>query len=226
VPFYSFQQTQLVYAATGQTQTISTTGTLYWNNNGTLVTWSAQAVPTFGIGQMVYNAPYGSAAYCYFDYQSYGTLQNPATLIFGNYANSSQVGIPWMNTTTSGSIQEYLTATNFIYPVLSNGTGFVSPYVLDANNNNTFDLADTFCKPTSFQIISAGVDGAFGPLVATNMTNNTQGKLYPSGLNTNYAGTLGNNGISYDSPPPVGGSADDDNVTNFCQKNTLEADKP
>ena len=24
---------------------------------------------------MVYNAPYGNAAYCYFDYQSYGTLR-------------------------------------------------------------------------------------------------------------------------------------------------------
>ena len=36
------------------------------------------------------------------------------------------------------------------------GTGYVTPYVLDVNNNNTFDTADTFCKPTSFQIISAG----------------------------------------------------------------------
>ena len=29
---------------------------------------------------MIYNAPYGNAAYCYFDYQSYGTSQHSAVV--------------------------------------------------------------------------------------------------------------------------------------------------
>ena len=92
---------------------------------------------------------------------------------------------------------------------LYNGTGNVMPYVFDVNNSGTLNAGDTFCKPASFQIISAGQDGAFGTIHHSDQ----YGRLYPTGIN-------------YDLPPPNGGNGDDDNVTNFCEKSSLDAAKP
>jgi prepilin-type N-terminal cleavage/methylation domain-containing protein len=238
-PFFTFEQTRLVLAAAdsnssaalGAAGTISQTGTMFpvgaaIGGSGATVD-SVSPGATYGIGQLMYNAPYGNTAYCYLDYQSYGTLYNSgATNAYGGIAGSAAANYGTLCAVTGGgTVEQFLgsSANSFTYPGLSNGTGYVIPYVLDTNNNNTFDAADTFCKPTSFQIISAGQDGAFG---TTLSPVGFQGKLYPGGLNAHQAGTVGNNGFSYDSPPPNGGNADDDNVTNFCEKNTLEGAKP
>ena len=129
----------------------------------------------------------------------------------------------------STATAELLASTVAAIPAISTGTGFVMPYVLDVNGNNYFDTADTFCKPTSFQIISAGQDGAFGETAyhpfATHYAA-VQGRLYPGGINTNTHLTYNSTGISYDPPPPNGGSADDDNITNFCERNNLGSAKP
>ncbi len=171
-PFFTFDQTRLVLAETnpsmgttaGNAGAVSVTGTMcpLGTAAGTAPSvWNyAAATPTYGIGQLVYNAPYGNAAYCYFDYQSYGTLYNTSTGSLGIPATSGQIGI--INATTTAATEE-LTASTTVSAIISTGTGYVTPYVLDVNNNNTFDPADTFCKPTSFQIISAGQDGAFAP---------------------------------------------------------------
>jgi hypothetical protein len=219
--FFSFNQTQLMAwtpfaSPTGSLVAAvpSSTGTLYIPNPSAPGTIAASTIPSYGIGQMVYNAPYGNAAYCYFDYQSYGVLVNAATGVLGGaaYNNGSNppagAGIVYANTGSGGTLPvEYL---NGQLPSLGlyNGTGNAMPYIFDVNNSGTLNVGDTFCKPTSFQIISAGQDGCFGQI-----TTPTYGRLYPTGYN-------------YDVPPPTGGSGDDDNVTNFCEKNTLESAKP
>ena len=60
-----------------------------------------------------------------------------------------------MHLVTSGSSVTGISLTT----ALSNGTGLVSPYFGDANNNGIIDNGELFCKPQSFQIISAGQDG-------------------------------------------------------------------
>ena len=118
--------------------------------------------------------------------------------------------------TVSSPTAQYLNTTTYAQVMLSNGAGYAMPYLLDTNNSGAFNVGDTFCKPTSFQIISAGLDGSFGTMVAPSQTasgNQAFGRLYPTGFN-------------YDTPPPSGGSADDDNVTNFCERSTLDAAKP
>ncbi len=85
-------------------------------------------------------------------------------------------------------------------------SGEAQPYALDANNNGVVDVApgaDTWANADSFQIISAGQDGNFGAAVAT-----ASPKLFPRGTNYDTAG------------------ADDDNVTNFNDKASLEDAKP
>ena len=104
-PFFTFDQTRLVQAETnsnmgttaGNAGAVSITGTVCpvgtpSRHAPNQYTYQA-ATPTYGIGQLVYNAPYGNAAYCYFDYQSYGTLQNPQTGNIGYPANINQPGI-------------------------------------------------------------------------------------------------------------------------------------
>lgn len=175
-------------------------------------------MPSYGLGQLVYNAPYGNAAYCYFDYQSYGytTPQGLAPINTGTAPpsvflapNSTGNNPPYgvIFATSSTTTNEVLNGV-VIQPQLSTGTGYVMPYIFDTGNTGAFAINDTFCKPTSFQIISAGQDGSFGTAIPP-----TNGRLYPTGFN-------------YDPPPTVGGSADDDNVTNFCEKSNLEAAKP
>ncbi len=180
---------------------------------------------------MIYNAPYGNAAYSYFDSQSYGQLTyipmsgtpvvgTAAPLASGGGTNPNGYGgVVWA--TAIGLFAEYPNATSYAPSYqLSNGTGYVMPYVFDVNNSGTFNVGDTFCKPSSFQIISAGQDGSFGTIVqpGTVSINGIEpaaiaSRLYPTGLN-------------YDPPPTAGGSGDDDNITNFCEKSSLDAAKP
>ena len=85
-------------------------------------------------------------------------------------------------------------------------SGAVTPYAVDSNNNGTYDSAtETWANPDSFQIISAGQDATFG--VAATSPPSTP-KLYPTGT-------------GYD---PDG--ADNDNLTNFCDRSSLEAARP
>ncbi|HTU24075.1 MAG TPA: prepilin-type N-terminal cleavage/methylation domain-containing protein [Pirellulales bacterium] len=214
--FYTFNPTQLIDVATGATA-MPTTPAIF----GTPV------------GRMVYNAPYGNAAYCYFDYQSYGQLMwadggSPPNWYVGYSAPQAAVGsspgyggIAFASTTaTTSQNPVWLSGSRYTWLQLFNGTGYVMPYVFDTNNLGILGynqgVQDTFCKPTSFQIISAGQDGCFGTLgSASGLTVNSpyNGRLYPTGYN-------------YDLPPTAGGSGDDDNVTNFCEKSTLDAARP
>ena len=205
--FFSFDQTRLLDYSTGLPITTPIAGV----QTGT------------PYGNMIYNAPYGNAAYCYFDSHSYGTLMYPTSATTFNVGSAAPLaafgspptyaGIAFASTTSASTNPEWLTATGATpsyaaYVQIFNGTGYVMPYAFDLNNSGSFNVGDTFCKPTSFQIISAGQDGCFGTIAQP-----TQGRLYPTGYN-------------YDVPPPGGGSGDDDNVTNFCEKNTLESAKP
>lgn len=76
---------------------------------------------------------------------------------------------------------------------------------MDANGNGTFDTGEDFVNADSFQVISAGLDEAFG--VTTGAAVSIK-RLYPTG--TNYEP----------------GGADDDNVANFCTKARLGDAKP
>jgi prepilin-type N-terminal cleavage/methylation domain-containing protein len=219
-PFFSFNQTQLLAwtpaaSATGSLVPAvpSSTGTLYIPNPTAPGTIAASTVPSYGIGQMVYNAPYGNAAYCYFDLSSYGALNNTVggTWPVGQAAPNNLTngpGVVYANSGASGSLPIEDINGLLVTLGLYNGTGNVMPYIFDVNNSGTLNVGDTFCKPSSFQIISAGQDGSFGQI-----TTPSNGRLYPTGYN-------------YDAPPPAGGSGDDDNVTNFCEKNALESAKP
>jgi prepilin-type N-terminal cleavage/methylation domain-containing protein len=132
-------------------------------------------------GFYTYYAPYGSTPYVYFSSSDYYSTY-PA-------AGNQLLANPRTYTTPSA--------------------GIVAPYVLDVDNNAQIDGPapnpspngpDTFAKPNSFQIISAGQDGQFGAGTST--------RLFPTG-------------VGYDST-----GADDDNVTNFNEKNNLGDAKP
>jgi prepilin-type N-terminal cleavage/methylation domain-containing protein len=214
--FFSFFQTQLMAWQAGATSlspaTVSPTGTAY--QYGGTTRYDSLSPPSYGIGQMVYNAPYGNAAYCYFDNQSYGQPISSSTSVYGDVAGASNTGTTYaiFGTTSASLPQELIGSSAAAVPAgLYNGTGIVMPYLFDANGNGVFDSTESFCKPTSFQIISAGQDGAFGTVSLP--ASGHQGRLYPTGLN-------------YDVPPPAGGSGDDDNLTNFCEKSSLESAKP
>ena len=187
--FFQFDTTRLVYSNTIKGTSIGTVAVL-------------STSPMAPVGNLMYNAPYGNAAYAYFDYTSYGTVPTNGLGTAGNYSStvSNTVG-PIYAPCTSGSSVTGISLTT----ALSNGTGLVSPYFGDANNNGIIDNGELFCKPQSFQIISAGQDGLFGP--ATSPTG-TYFSLYPIG-------------VGYDSA-----GADNDNITNFCEKNNLDAAKP
>lgn len=81
--------------------------------------------------------------------------------------------------------------------------GIAVPYALDVNGNRTLDLnGDTWANPDSFQIISAGQDGHVGDLITPEPAT----KLFPAGLKYT--------------------TEDNDNVTNFNDKSSLEDARP
>lgn len=76
--------------------------------------------------------------------------------------------------------------------------------MLDVNNTGTYGVPpDTFCNPTTFQIISAGQDGLFGYNASTHPTTF---RVYP------YGG-------GYDTT--VNPSSENDNVSNFSGSSSL-----
>lgn len=86
--------------------------------------------------------------------------------------------------------------------VTNSPNGYAQPYALDVDNSGTVVLGtDSWANADSFQIISAGQDGHFGAMLAS-----TTPKLFPRGLN--YA------------------TEDNDNVTNFSDKASLEDARP
>jgi Tfp pilus assembly protein PilE len=183
-PFFTFDPTRLIDSST-----------------------SAAAIPgTTPIGRMVYNAPYGSTAYAYFDYQSYGSL--PTTSTASCSPVTTTVG-PMFASTGTGTTSVTGTSTQTL---LTNGTGFVVPYFADVNGNGTIDLGESYCKPNSFQVISAGQDGAFGSsttgLGSPTVPSGETYRLFPIGVGYDPAGT------------------DGDNLTNFNEKSSLDAAKP
>ena len=97
-PFFSFNQQQMVtaYPITGTGTPAGTAGAIVEHGHALHAKpddWFdvlGSTLGLYGTGQMVYNAPYGNAAYCYFDYQSYGTLAQPTNLaIVGLVASNS-----------------------------------------------------------------------------------------------------------------------------------------
>ena len=99
-PIFSFNQQQMVTAypitgtgtPAGTAGAIASTGTLYMPSptTGSMVLGSTLGL--YGTGQLVYNAPYGNTAYCYFDYQSYGTLAQPTNLAIVGLVASNSAG--------------------------------------------------------------------------------------------------------------------------------------
>ncbi len=183
-PFFSFDTTRLVYSNTIKGTSIGTVATL---------------TSTSPAGNLMYNAPYGNTAYAYFDSTCYGSTMTNTTSIAYTVLSS---GVPEYLSTTSQSNNLLGTNTSFM---LSNGTGYISPYFADANNNGMIDAGENFAKSSSFQIISAGQDGSFGTTLLAKAPNF---RLYPIG-------------VGYDAS-----GADNDNITNFCEKNNLDAAKP
>ncbi len=87
------------------------------------------------------------------------------------------------------------------------------PYFADVNGNGTIELGETFCKPQSFQIISAGQDGqVFGTstsgLGSATVPSGETYRLFPIGVGYDPAGT------------------DNDNLTNFNERASLDAARP
>lgn len=183
---FSFDQTRLIDVNTNQPALFA----------GTLASTPLPTLP----GAAVYNAPYGSAAYAYLDYQSYGITPTAAQ----TYSTITTTGPVFMS--TAANTNSLLgTSTSM---ALTNGNGYLTPYFGDNNNNGTIDLGEQFLKPQGFQLISAGQDGTFG---TTQNTGTVSYKFFRL-----FAG-----GVGYD---PA--SSDDDNVTNFTEKNCLDAAKP
>jgi prepilin-type N-terminal cleavage/methylation domain-containing protein len=177
-PFFTFDLTRLVVGSTGQVATLTSTS---------------------GVGGLVYNAPYGNTAFAYFDSGVYGEAPTAA----GAYNSvSGTVGPVWAGIPAATNS---LTGQSNLPFILSNGTGYCSPYFADANSDGTIEVGETFAKPQSFQIISAGQDGAFGPLTTPNAT---YFRLFPTGVGYDASGN------------------DDDNLTNLTDKNSLAAAKP
>jgi prepilin-type N-terminal cleavage/methylation domain-containing protein len=163
----------------------------------------AKLTPTSGLANLIYNAPYGNAAYAYFDYQSYGSLTGSTSYT----SNTSLKGAMFVTPSTAALP---IPANVMISPlriaaILSNGTGYAVPYLTDSNGNGQIDTNEGFANPKSFQILAAGQDGAFGTLIPAAGANY---RLFPTG-------------VGYD---PLG--ADNDNVANLDAKSTLEASKP
>lgn len=136
----------------------------------------------------VYTPINQTSPYVYFDSSVYGSLSGTFSSTAGGGAYSVSAGTPdpseyWV-TNTDGS-----------------AGGVATPYVLDVNNNGAFATPpDTFCNPTTFQIISAGQDNQFG--FSTSSPPSTW-RLFPTG--TGYD-TSGN---------------ELDNITNFNARSTL-----
>jgi prepilin-type N-terminal cleavage/methylation domain-containing protein len=163
----------------------------------------ATLTPSSGIGTLIYNAPYGNAAYAYFDYQSYGSLTGSTSYT----SNAGSLGPMYVTPSTAAlpiSLNTIL-SPHRIPGLLSNGTGYLVPYLFDMNANGLIDPSEGFANPQSFQIIAAGQDGAFGTLVASAGANY---RLFPSGVGYDLLAT------------------DDDNVTNLAPKSSLDASKP
>jgi prepilin-type N-terminal cleavage/methylation domain-containing protein len=188
-PFFAFDTTRLVYSNT--------------NISGTTIGQVATLVNTSVVGNLMYNAPYGNTAFAYFDYSSYGGSPTAAQAYSAVTTGPTNPDGPLFISTTSASTS--LLGNPATSTVISNGTGYLSPYFADSNNNGTIDLGETFAKPQSFQIISAGQDGAFG---TTNATNASYFRLFPIG-------------VGYDSA-----GADNDNITSFCERGSLDAARP
>jgi len=117
------------------------------------------------------------------------------------------------------STQAYPTGFNLSTTALPfPNAGTATPYWNDLNGNGltlsggVIDPNENYANPDSFQIISAGLDGKYGKLYSTPGTT-IPVRAYPTG------GSTGN----YDTS---GDQADDDNVTNFCNKPRLGDAKP
>ncbi len=81
------------------------------------------------------------------------------------------------------------------------------PYFADVNNNGTIDSGETFAKPQSFQIISAVRDGRLRDHF-DQIKLRSYFRLFPTG-------------VGYDST-----GADNDNLTNFNERNSLDSARP
>ncbi len=186
--FFTFDTTRLVYSNT---------------NGGGSIGSVANVTTSSPIGNLAYNAPYGNTPYAYFDSAFYGATPTGSQAYSTVSPGPSNPDGPVYLSTSSSSTT--LFGNPAISIVISSGSGYLSPYFADANNNGSIDLGEGFAKPTSFQIISAGQDGIFG---TSNATNASYFRLYPIG-------------VGYDSS-----GGDNDNITNFCERNNLDAAKP
>ena len=186
-----------------------------------------------GLGQLVYNAPYGNAAYCYFDYQSYGRFRTPsrwhtAPRYIGIAAptNSTYNAQPLAGRNCLGrrarrpprqcrSVVKPQCRVCTVYPALQRQR---LRHALCVRYNRQQQLQ------RGRYVLQAGVvpDHLRRPgrqlrhddfSCHADTRPRGHGRLYPDRLQLRHAADLG-------------GSADDDNVTNFCEKSSLDAAKP
>jgi len=163
---------------TSNTTSFSTTTyavTPFFNFDQTRV---KQVTPSGGTAHYVYTPSNQTSPYVYFDLSVYGALATAVADVAAGGAYSSASG-------AANPSQFVVTNTD------GTAGGTATPYVLDVNANGAFAAPpDTFCNPTTFQIISAGQDnnfGAFGRVF----------RLFPTGT-------------GYDSS-----GAENDNISNF-----------
>ena len=148
------------------------------------------------------------APYVYFDSGFYG---------YGNPSYSAPIAW-WCNSISC--------------PGVTSDAGYAMAYVKDNINPGVFDSpfanpqGDEWVNPDSFQIISSGLDGVFGNNGAgvtgnPNVINTL--RLYPTGNPYNAAAVVapGSKPTGYDMY-----GADDDNITNFCERARLGDAKP
>jgi hypothetical protein len=114
--------------------------------------------------------------------------------------NAPFVYFDYRSYSTNPSSLQPASVTQFTHAAFQ---GTAQPYALDVDNSRTLVAGtDTWANPETFQIISAGQDGHFGAMATTP----TPIKLYPIGVNYT--------------------TEDNDNVTNFADKSSLEDAKP
>ena len=209
-PFFQFDATRLVYSNGGVA--------------GTTIGSVANVTTTSVVGNLAYNSPISIRqlrhGLCLPRFSVLWRIAFPdgaEHIAVHRCFGDGWSGVHDFHAATTGIYNPTLPTTNTVTGlsastpmILSNGSGFFSPYFADSNNNGVIDASETFAKPQSFQIISAGQDGSFGTTVLPTASppKSTYFRLFPTA-------------VGYDSS-----GADDDNITSFNERNSLDAAKP
>jgi prepilin-type N-terminal cleavage/methylation domain-containing protein len=160
--------------------------------------WQVTSVMN-GVGSAVISPTSTTTVASYFPQGLVPPASNAAPYL---YWEAGSYGTPPTIPTTQAAPTGFNTSTLQIF-----AQGVAVPYWSDLNGNgSTMTMADVnenWVNFDSYQLISAGSDGLYGG-------NTLVFRAYPTGTN-------------YDGPP---NQADDDNITNFCNKARLGDAKP